>query len=137
MEGQKRSLDVMTLVDLASPSSATKASKNAKQTKGGKSGKPVKEEANSHDVSIKGVLIDSEVHESKPFKVSPGAIIRCSLLIGSECVMMNDACCDVRVPSAETGDVTFREWCEHRDHDGRAEEQNNVRERVCVVSDRV
>ena len=45
MEGQKRSLDVMTLVDLASPSSATKASKNAKQTKGGKSGKPVKEEA--------------------------------------------------------------------------------------------
>ena len=131
MEGQKRSLDVMTLVDLASPSSATKASKNAKQTKGGKSGKPVKEEANSHDVSIKGLLIDSEVHESKPFKVSPGAIIRCSLLIGSECVMMNDACCDVRVPSAETGDVTFREWCEHRGHDGRAEEQNNVRERVC------
>ena len=111
-------------------SSAAKASKNAKQTKGGKSGKPVKEEANSHDVSIKGLLIDSEVHESKPFKVSPGAIIRCSLLIGSECVMMNDACCDVRVPSAETGDVTFREWCEHRDHDGHAEEQNNVRERV-------
>ena len=137
MEGQKRSLDVMTLVDLASPSSATKASKNAKQTKGGKSGKPVKEEANSHDVSIKGLLIDSEVHEAKPCKGSPGASIRCSLLIGSECVMMNDACCDVRVPSAETGDVTFREWCEHRDHDGRAEEQNNVRERVCVVSDRV
>lgn len=131
MEGQKRSLDVMTLVDLASPSSAAKASKTAKQTKGGKSGKPVKEEANSHDVSIKGLLIDSEVHESKPFKVSPGAIIRCSLLIGSECVVMNDACCDVRVPGAETGDVTFREWCERRDHDSRAEEQNNVGESVC------
>lgn len=132
MEGQKRSLDVMTLVDLSSPSSTSKAIKTPKSGKapmGTKSGKSLKlDEGDSvHDVSIKGILIDSEVHESKPFKVSPGAIIRCSLLIGSECVQMSDTCCDVRVMGAEEGNVSFREWCERRGHDNRTGEPNNVR----------
>ena len=128
-EGQKRSLDVMTLVDLSSlsTSKANKAQKSGKGPMGAKAPKSLKldEGGNTHDVSIKGLLIDSEVHESKPFKVSPGAIIRCSLLIGSECVQMNDVCCDVHVEA--DGGVSFREWCERRGHESRAGEPNNVR----------
>lgn len=107
MDGQARSLDVTTVVDLVSHS---KADSNC----------------HNYDVAIKGLLIDCEVHESKPFKVAPGTVIRCSLFVGAECIIVNDNCCDVKKISRDHGDMSFDEWFEKKEREGKIEERNIV-----------
>lgn len=51
---------------------------------------------NREEVSIHGVLFDTEQQENRSLRVPPGATLRAYLFIGTDCVINSPYCCDVR-----------------------------------------
>lgn len=51
---------------------------------------------NREEISIHGVLFDSELQEERPLRVQPGSTLRAYLYMGTDCIINSPYCCEVR-----------------------------------------
>ena len=52
---------------------------------------------NREEISIHGVLFDSELQEERSLRVQPGSTLRAYLYMGTDCIINSPYCCEVRL----------------------------------------
>ena len=50
---------------------------------------------NREEISIHGVLFDSELQEERSLRVQPGSTLRAYLYMGTDCIINSPYCCEV------------------------------------------
>ena len=103
VDGVQKIIDVDTEVDVSSPT-------------------PDNSFFNREEVSIHGVLFDSEQQEPRSLRVPPGATLRAYLFVGTDCVINNSYCCDVQTPDDPVNpEMSFEKYVEKRSEQRRKE----------------
>ena len=70
---------------------------------------------NREEVSIHGVLFDPDQQETRSIRVQPGSTIRAYLFVGSDCIINNVDCADVKTPFDKVNpEMSYEKFLEKR-----------------------
>lgn len=106
-DGTRKIIDVDTEVDVTTPT-------------------PENSFFNRDEVSIHGILFDSDQQEPRSLRVPPGATLRAYLYIGTDCVINNPSCCEVSTTEDSLNpEMTWEQYVEKRSGQRRKENETD------------
>ena len=84
---------------------------------------------NRDEISIRGVILDSDNHEPRSIRVSSKSTVRAHLYIGADVIVQNPYCCGIRTSTDRINPLTsfdvYKQTSQKNERDERREVSND------------